>query len=74
MHAHLIKTHAKFRQFPTFEPWYGKGRQHDWRSRPNKYNVVTIPDNAANSEREMRSQQTDSEEGHTATDVRPHKV
>ena len=35
-------------------------------------NILTIPDKAANIEREMRSQQTDSEEGHTATDMRPH--
>ena len=38
-----------------------------------EYITLTIPDsNAANIEPEMRSQQTDSEEGHTATDMRPH--
>ena len=31
-------------------------------------------DNAANTEREMRSHQTDGEEGHTGTDVHPHEV
>ena len=50
-----------------FEPWYRKGRQHDCSRSPNKCNVVTIAGNAANIEREMRSQQTDGEEGHTVT-------
>ena len=33
-----------------------------------------MPDYATNTDREMRSQQTDGEEGDTATDVGPHEV
>ena len=72
--VHLSPIHDAMLKVLALEPWYREGKQHDCNRNPNKCNVATIADNAANIEREMRSQQTDGEEGHTSTDVRPHVV
>ena len=71
---HLCPTDDAMLKVFVLEPWYRDGRQQDCRCSPNKCNVVTIADNAANTEREMRGQQTDAEEGQTAADVAPHDV
>ena len=71
---HLSLIYDAMLKVLVLEPWYREGRQHNRSWSPNKCNVVTIAGNAANIEREMRSQQTDGEEGNTCTDVHPHDV
>ena len=71
---HLSPIHDAMLNVLVLEPWYREGRHHDYRWSPNKRYEVAIADNAANTELEMRSQQTDGEEGHTGTDVYPHEV
>ena len=71
---HLSPIHDAMLNVLVLEPWYREGRHHDYRWSPNKRYEVSIADNAANIEREMRSQQSDGKKRYTGTDVYPHEV